>query len=70
MTDNGQVVDLDRTDVIEDTGINISSADGYAQEIRHFVDCVKTGAAPSVTPESSADSVALIHRTLAALTKI
>lgn len=70
LTDNGEPVDLDRTDVIEDTGINISSADGYAQEIRHFIDCVKSGTAPSVTPESSAQSVALVKKILDTLTKI
>ena len=70
LTDNGQVVDLDRADVIEDTGINISNADGYAQEIRHFIDCVKCGKAPSVTPESSADSVALVEKTLNSLTQV
>lgn len=70
LVDNGEVVDLDKSEVIEDTGINISSVDGYSQEIRHFIDCIKSGEAPLVTPESSAQSVELVKRTLEALTKI
>lgn len=68
--DNGNTVDLDRRDVIENTGINISNADGYAQEIRHFIDCIKNGTSPSITPESSAQSVALVEKTLKKLNKI
>ena len=70
LADNGSIVDLDKSDVVENTGINISSADGYAQEIRHFIECVRSGNTPVVTPESSADSVSLVHRTLDALKKI
>jgi predicted dehydrogenase len=70
LLDNGQPVDLDRSEVVENTGINISSADGYTQEIRHFIECVRTGTAPAVTPESSADSVSLVHKTLDSLKKI
>lgn len=68
--DNGEIVELDKKDVIENTGINISNADGYAQEIEHFISCVRTGSAPVITPESSATSVELVHKTLEKLTKI
>ncbi len=60
---NGEVVELEQGETSEDTGINLSGADGYATEIRYFVECVKTNIQPSfVTPESSKASVELIER--------
>ena len=59
---NGVKVSLDLGDTSEDTGINLSGADGYADEIAYFVDCIKTGRKPEkVTPESSMASVKLVE---------
>ena len=59
---NGEKVSLDLGDTSEDTGINLSGADGYADEIAYFVDCIKTGRKPEmVTPESSMASVKLVE---------
>lgn len=59
---SGEVVDLGiRND--EDTGINLSSLDGYKDELEYFVGCIERGEAPSiVTPRSSYDGIALAHR--------
>lgn len=56
---SGEVVDLGiRND--EDTGINLSSLDGYADELEYFVGCIERGEAPRmVTPRSSYESIAL-----------
>ncbi len=63
VTENGETVELDRGDVSEDTGINLSGADGYADEIMYFIDCVRNGRTPDrVTPVSSEDSVKLVER--------
>lgn len=65
---NGELVDLDVKEeaVSENTGINISRADGYAAEIAYFVDCISRGVSPDrVTPESSEASVKLVERILA-----
>ncbi len=65
---NGVLVDLDVKEeaVSENTGINISRADGYAAEIAYFVDCISRGVSPDrVTPESSEASVKLVERILA-----
>ena len=61
---NGEAVDLGTAETA-DTGINISSVDGYGGEIRYFADCIIAGKAPeAVTPQSSLDSVKLIEKTL------
>ena len=61
---NGEAVDLGTAESA-DTGINISSVDGYGGEIRYFADCIIAGKAPeAVTPQSSLDSVKLIEKTL------
>lgn len=61
---NGQEVDLGAAGS-EDTGINLSSTDGYGEEIRYFTECIINGTAPEkVTPQSSYDSVRLIEETL------
>ena len=55
----------------EDTGINISSSGAYTDEIAYFVDCIKRGVRPDfVTPDSSADSVALVERLYEAAIKV
>lgn len=56
---SGDVVDLGiRND--EDTGINLSSLDGYADELEYFVGCIERGEAPEVvTPRGSYESIAL-----------
>ena len=59
---NGEKVSLDLGDTSEDTGINLSGADGYADEIAYFVECIKTGRkSDKVTPESSMASVKLVE---------
>lgn len=61
----GEKVELSIDDVSEDTGINISGADGYCGELTYFVECSKQGVKPEkVTPESSAASVRLVERIL------
>ncbi len=71
LLENNEPVSLDDTEKIGETGINISDVDGYAGEIRYFIDCVK-GSQPceAVTPESSAATVGLIERTVECLRKI
>ena len=50
----------------ENTGINISGVDGYADEIAYFIDCIEKGIKPEiVTPESSERSIKLAERLLA-----
>lgn len=62
---NGEEIKLESGEVSEDTGINLSGADGYAAEIRYFISCVEKGVAPmTVSPESSQKSVALVERLL------
>lgn len=43
------------------------SVDQLTAELRHFVDCVKTGATPRVTGEAGRDALAVAERVLAAL---
>ena len=63
LSENGEKVDLEKTDEIKDTGINLSNVDGYALELQYFADCVKNGRVPEkVTVESSEKSIALIER--------
>ncbi len=63
---NGAEVSLEVGEVSENTGINLSGADGYGDEIAYFIDCLEKGI-PSdrVTPESSERSVKLVERILA-----
>ncbi len=62
---NGEIVELEKGEISADTGINLSNADGYAAEIRYFIDCVEKGVQPqAVTPESSTASVKLVERIL------
>ncbi len=62
---NGEEVTVTAGETSEDTGINLSGADGYADEIAYFIDCIKCGKQPvRVTPESSLRSVALVEEIL------
>ena len=62
---NGEEVVIQAGEVSEDTGINISGADGYVDEIAYFISCVKNNVKPEwVTPESSENSVKLVERIL------
>ncbi len=68
---NGVQVDLDTGIVSENTGINLSGADGYADEIAYFVSCLEAGVKPEkVTPESSESSVKLVERILACAKRV
>ena len=61
----GQEVTVTAGEVSEDTGINLSGADGYADEIAYFTDCIKCGKEPiRVTPVSSKKSVELVEEIL------
>ena len=54
-----------------DTGINISNVDGYAGEIKYFIECIRSGQPSNyVTPESSETSIRLVERTLNCLKKV
>lgn len=65
VTKNGQEVSLDMGETSEDTGINLSGADGYSDEIMYFMDCIKNGREPErVSPESSLKSVELVEEIL------
>ncbi len=58
----GDVVDLGITND-EDTGINLSSLDGYADELEYFVGCIERGTSPEkVTPRGSYESIALADK--------
>lgn len=60
---NGEEIALDVGDTSEDTGINLSGADGYADEIQYFMHCIKEGKKPEkVTPHSSCNSVKLVEK--------
>lgn len=62
---NGEEVTVTAGQTSEDTGINLSGADGYADEIAYFIDCIKSGKKPlRVTPESSKKSVELVEEIL------
>lgn len=62
---NGVEASLDVTETSEDTGINLSGADGYSDEIMYFMDCIKNGREPErVSPESSLKSVELVEEIL------
>jgi predicted dehydrogenase len=69
--DNNEKVDFSNTDKVGDTGINISNVDGYAGEIKYFIDCINSQQpAEMVTPESAAATITLVERTLKALTRV
>ena len=71
VTKNGKEVSLDMGDTSEDTGINLSGADGYSDEIRYFMECIKSGRKPTkVTPESSLTSVKLVEEILEKATNV
>ncbi len=71
LNDCGKTVDFADAEKIGETGINISNVDGYAGEIAYFIDCIRKEEENSfVTPESSAATIALVERTLNALTRI
>lgn len=60
---NGEEIAIEATATSEDTGINLSGADGYLDEINYFIDCMKNGRKPlRVTPESSLQSVLLVEK--------
>ena len=66
VTNNGKEVSLTVGDTSENTGINLSGADGYADEIAYFMDCIKNNREPArVSPESSLTSVKLVEEILA-----
>ena len=66
LTKNGKEVTVAAGEVSEDTGINLSGADGYSDEIVYFMDCIKSGKEPArVSPESSLASVKLVEDILA-----
>ena len=68
---NGEEVTLDVGEVSENTGINLSGADGYADEIAYFIDCIERGVKPEkVTPESSENSVKLVHAILGSAVRV
>lgn len=57
-------------EVMENSGINISSAGGYSNEIRYFVDCVKSGKKPAViTPQESVNCLKILYKLKEALKK-
>ena len=69
--ENNTLVDFENVESVGETGINISNVDGYAGEIKYFIDCIKNEApSDAVTPESAAATIKLIERTLASLTKV
>ena len=62
---NGEEITVTAGEVSEDTGINLSGADGYSDEITYFMDCIKSGREPmKVTPKSSMKSVELVEEIL------
>ena len=65
VTKNGAEVSLEVGEASENTGINLSGADGYSDEIRYFIDCIKCGREPArVAPESSLTSVKIVEEIL------
>jgi len=68
---NGEEVSLDVGETSEDTGINLSGADGYADEIQYFMHCIKEYKMPEkVTPESSRNSVKLVEKIISVANKV
>ena len=65
LTQNGKEVSLEAKETSDDTGINLSGADGYADEIAYFMDCIKNNREPArVAPKSSLASVKLVEEIL------
>lgn len=65
ITKNGKEIEMNLSDVSEDTGINISGVDGYGGEIEYFISCIKNGTKPQiVTPQSSMTSINIVERIL------
>lgn len=47
------------------SGINISSTNGYENEIKYFIKCIKECRLPEITtPESSAESLVIVEKTM------
>ena len=68
---NGKELTVTVGETSEDTGINLSGADGYADEIAYFINCIKNGKKPEkVTPVSSKRSVELVEKILKAANKV
>ena len=68
---NGQEVSLEVGETSENTGINLSGADGYLDEINYFISCINNGKNPErVLPESSLRSVELVEEILAKAKRI
>ena len=68
---NGQEVSLEVGETSENTGINLSGADGYLDEINYFISCINNGKKPvRVLPESSLRSVELVEEILAKAKRI
>ncbi len=71
LTECGEPVDFANAESIGSTGINISNVDGYAGEIKYFIDCIRSGEPNSAaTSESTAATIALVERTLKELTRV
>ena len=71
LTECGEAVDFNNTEKIGETGINISNVDGYAGEVKYFIDCIKQEKTAEIcTPESAAATITLVERTLKSLTKV
>ena len=69
--ENNKLVDFNDAEKIGETGMNISNVDGYAGEIRYFVDCVKSETPNAMaTPESCAATVKLVDITIKSLTNV
>ncbi len=69
--ENNQAVDLSNTEKIGETGINISNVDGYAGEIKYFIECIRSGEPnEKITAESAQATIKLVEKTLAALTRV
>ena len=62
---NNEEIQLDSNEGETDTGINITTTDGYPGEIEYFISCIKENKAPEiVTPASSENSVRLVEKVL------
>ena len=71
LRDCGALVDFDKVESIGETGINISNVDGYAGEIKYFIDCIRSGEPNEmVTAESAQDTIKLVEKTIASLTRV
>ncbi len=71
LRDCGALVDFEKVESIGETGINISNVDGYAGEIKYFIDCIRSGEPNEmVTAESAQDTIKLVEKTIASLTRV